>query len=69
MPAEQIFASCQERNQRGTHHMDAELTMEVVERAVDVYKSLALYFHENGMLVYFRDRYQGSPRRFESATG
>ncbi|MFC1681242.1 serine/threonine protein phosphatase [Pseudomonadota bacterium] len=69
IPAEQIFASCQKRKQRGSHHMDAELTMEVVQRAVRVYKSLALYFHENGMLVYFRDRYEGNPRRFECRVG
>lgn len=67
-PAEQIFAGCQKRQQRGTHHMDAELTMEVVRKAVDVHKSLAQFFHENGLLVYFRDRYEGNPRRFESAT-
>jgi hypothetical protein len=68
IPAEQIYASCKKRKQRGTHHMDAELTMEVVKKAVDVYKSLALFFHDNGLLVYFRDRYEGNPRKFESAT-
>ena len=69
IPAERIFSSCQSRKQRGTHHMDEELTLELVKKAVEVYKALALYFHQNGMLVYFRDQYEGPPKTFGSGTG
>lgn len=64
IPGEQIHAICQERKKRGTHPMDAELTLEGVLRAVEAYEKLALFFHENGMLVYFRDQFAGNPRRF-----
>ena len=62
LPAEQIFAILQERHKRGTHPIDAQLTLAGVQRAVGVYAELALYFHNNGMLVYFRDRFEGNPR-------
>ena len=62
LPAERVFAICQERDKRGTHPIDAELTLARVQRAVEVYAKLALFFHNNGMLVYFRDRFFGNPR-------
>lgn len=63
-PAEQIYANCQKRKKYGTHHLDAELTLESVRRAVDAYTAVALFFHKHGMLVYFRDRFEGHPKRF-----
>lgn len=62
LPAEQIYSIIQKRYKRGTHPVDAELTLERVRRAVEVYEQLALFFHNNGMLVYFRDRFDGHPR-------
>lgn len=62
LPAEQIYSICQERVKRGTHPIDAELTLNRVRRAVMVYEQLALFFHNNGVLVYFRDRFDGNPR-------
>jgi len=62
LPAEQIFNILQDRRIRDTHHIDAELTLDRVQRGVDAYVELAKFFHENGILVYFRDRFDGRPR-------
>ncbi len=62
LPAEQIYEISQERHKRGTHPIDAELTLALVQRAVEVYAELALYFHNNGILVYVRDRFDGKPK-------
>lgn len=66
LPAEQIYSICQERKKRGTHPIDVELTLDRVRRAVVVYEQLALFFHNNGILVYFRDRFDGNPRTIET---
>ena len=62
LPAEQIYAICKERSKLGTHPIDLELTLQRVQLAVTAYEKLALFFHDNGMLVYFRDRFDGKPR-------
>ena len=62
LPAEQIYAICKKRKKFGTHPIDAELTLDRVKLAVAVYEKLALFFHNNGILVYFRDRFDGHPR-------
>ncbi len=62
LPAEQIYSIIQQRNKRGTHPIDAELTLDRIQRAVMVYAQLALHFHNNAMLVYFRDRFDGNPK-------
>lgn len=62
LPAGQIYSICRDRNKRGTHPIDAELTPDRVQRAVEAYEKLALYFHNNGILVYIRDCFGGNPR-------
>ena len=62
LPAEQIYAICKKRRKFGTHPIDEQLTLDRVKPAVAVYEKLALFFHINGMLVYFRDRFDGKPR-------
>ncbi|MDH3690492.1 MAG: serine/threonine protein phosphatase [Gammaproteobacteria bacterium] len=61
-PAEQIYSISQERNKRGTHPIDAHLTLARIKRALEVYERLALFFHNNGMLVYIRDHFDGYPK-------
>ena len=67
LPAEQIHSTIQDRAKLGTHPIDAELTLERVQRAVDAYAQLALFFHDNDMLVYIRDRFAGHPRTIVDA--
>lgn len=62
IPAEQIYTILEKRSKLGTHPIDAELTLDRVQQAVTVYEKLALFFHSNGMLVYFRNRFGGKPR-------
>lgn len=66
LPAEQIYSLSQQRNKRGTHRKDSDLTLDLVQKAVTVYQQLALFFHNNGMFVYFRDRFDGKPRSIVS---
>jgi len=61
-PAEQIYAISQDRHKRGTHPIDADLTLTRVQREVEIYAQLALFFNNNGMLVYIRDRFDGNPK-------
>ena len=62
LPAEQIYSICQDRIKRGTHPIDAELTLDRVQRAVAAYEKLALFFHNNGILIYIRDCLDGNPK-------
>lgn len=62
LPARRIYAICQERSKRGTHPIDAELTLDRAQKALSIYQQLALFFHNSGMLVYFRNRFDGAPR-------
>lgn len=67
LPAEKVFAYRQERGKRGTHHVDSGLTLARVEEEVNIYRSLALFFHRAGWNVYVRDNYNGAPKRFKES--
>ena len=61
-PAEQIYAISQKRAKLGTHPKDAERSLVRIKREIDVYERLALFFHDNGMLVHVRDEFNGNPK-------
>jgi hypothetical protein len=63
MSAETIYTIRRERARAGTHPTDENLTLEHVQKQVDVYQTLALHFHRNGLQVYVRDAFEGPPKR------
>ena len=63
-PAEQLFEYRKIRAEKGTHHVDANLTLEKIQHEVNTYKELALYFHRQGLLVYLRDGFGSKPKYF-----
>lgn len=60
---ERIYAIRRDRSKKGTHPVDLDLSLEQVQRQVTVYADLALYFHRQGLKVYVRDSFQGTPQR------
>ena len=63
-PAEKLFEYRKKRAEKGTHHVDANLTFDKVQHEVSFYKELALFFHRNGLLVYLRDNFDSKPKYF-----
>ena len=61
-PAEAILAARQQRAKRGSHLVDQNLTLDIVQRQVEVYARLASFFHRCGLRVYVRDSFAGHPR-------
>ena len=62
LPAGRIYALRKARARIGTHPVDKQFTLAEVEHQVAVYESLALFFHQCGMLVFVRDSFDGLPR-------
>jgi hypothetical protein len=68
-PAETIFGWRSERARRGTHYVDDDLTLALVENQVKTYWLVAHHLHQKGLLVYIREGMDGGLRRFiDSAT-
>ena len=64
LPAEHIYEVRQNRAERGSHPIDVDLTWERVQRQVTVHEEVALHLHRCGLRVFFRDSFEGPPRRF-----
>jgi energy-coupling factor transporter ATP-binding protein EcfA2 len=64
-PAETIYEARRNRTRQGTHPVDVQLTLEIVERQHAVYAALAEYFHQQGLKVIVRKSYQGTPHRIK----
>ena len=62
LPPERIYSIRKARAATGTHPVDERITLDEVERQVAVYESLALHFHQCGMLVCVRNSFEGMPR-------
>lgn len=62
--AQVIFSTRKERKTRGTHPVDINLTLDIVQRQVKVYESVAQYMAQQGMRVIVRNSFQGVPRQF-----
>jgi hypothetical protein len=69
LPAEELYAVRSRRAERGTHPVDAALTLERTRRQVDVYATLALHFHRCGMRVFVREAFDGNPRMIVDTEG
>lgn len=63
-PPEAIFGWRSERARHGTHHVDAGLTLVLVENQVETYWLVAQHLHRNGISVYIREGVDGGLRRF-----
>lgn len=59
-----VYSIRKQRAEKGTHLIDCNLTLALVQRQIGVYRELAEYFHRKGLKVHIRDRFQGKPRRF-----
>jgi hypothetical protein len=59
---ESIFEKRRKRTGQGIYPVDEELTLEQVRLQVAVYADLALYFHRQGLKVFVRNSFQGTPR-------
>jgi len=60
--AERIYALRRERVGQGSHPIDQDLSLQDVERQVEVYADLARYFHQQGLIVLIRNTFEGIPR-------
>ncbi|MBF0357158.1 MAG: GAF domain-containing protein [Magnetococcales bacterium] len=65
LPAKQLYKLRKKRAEKGTHHVDADLTLQKVVEESDFYSALALYFHQSGMNVYVRNKLGGPPMRIK----
>lgn len=63
-PPEQIFRQRAERARRGTHPVDANLTLPLVKAQAEVFCRTAEYLHRRGVSVYIRPGTDAQPRRF-----
>ena len=66
--AEVLYQRRQERSQKGSHHVDKDLTLRKVEAELGFYSTLALFFHQSGMQVYLRHEADGPPLRIRDET-
>ena len=60
-PAPVIYEARRKRATRGTHRVDKAISLDVVERQVEVYSHLAMLFTGCGLRVYVRHAYAGRP--------
>ncbi|MBF0380558.1 MAG: GAF domain-containing protein [Magnetococcales bacterium] len=65
LPPKTLFELRKKRGEKGTHHVDKELTLQQVKEECSFYSALALYFHQSGMKVYVRNRLGGPPMRIK----
>jgi hypothetical protein len=64
LPApESIFEIRKRRTDHGTHPVDIDLSLEIVQRQVAVYSELALFFQQQGLNIFIRETFNGTPRR------
>ena len=64
VPAKVVYEARTVRAGRGSHPIDANLTLERVERQVAVHEAVAFHLHRSGLRVFFRDTFEGPPRCF-----
>jgi hypothetical protein len=65
LPPKTLYELRKKRSEKGTHHVDENLTLNQVTEESEFYNALALYFHQSGMKVYVRDRLGGPPMRIK----
>lgn len=63
-PAEDVLAARQQRSARKSHLIDVELSLDQVRRQLEVYWTVALHFHQQGIPTFVRDTFGGGPKTF-----
>ncbi len=63
LPPEKILELRQLREQKKTHHIDRDLTLELIKQQVETYQKIAIYFQKKGLMVYLRDDFDAVPKR------
>lgn len=63
-PPQTIFEIRSERKTHGTHPVDVNLTLDIVQRQVGVFETVAKYLHDQGMKVVVRTAFEGAPLHF-----
>ncbi len=61
-PAAKILEGRLDRKRHEVHPIDRDVTLEQVEKQVDVYRQAALHFKRAGILIYVRDDFEGVPK-------
>ena len=61
-PAAKILEGRLDRKKHEVHPIDRDVTLEQVEKQVDVYRQVALHFKRAGILIYIRDEFEGLPK-------
>ena len=61
-PATKILEGRLKRKRQEVHPIDRDVTLEQVEKQVDVYREAALHFKSAGILIYVRDDFNGAPK-------
>ncbi|MGK5092343.1 serine/threonine protein phosphatase [Deltaproteobacteria bacterium TL4] len=59
---EKILELRQTRAKKQTHHIDHNLTLEMVQKQVAIYSQIASHFHASGLNVYIRDDFNSIPK-------
>lgn len=65
LPPEELFLIRKARAEKGTHHVDENLTLAHVKESSGFYNELALFLHHSGLVVLVRDSLNGPPKRIQ----
>ena len=66
--AEEVLQARQERSQQQTHPIDIDLSLEMVQRQLEIYAEIAQQFHNAGLRVFVRDSFGGDFKAFASGS-
>ena len=69
LPPEKIFELRKKRSKLETHHIDQWLTFEAVKHQVLIFEQVAQHLHQCGLRIFFREDFEGPPKRFIDIDG
>ncbi len=69
LPPEKIFELRKQRSKLETHHIDQWLTFEAVKNQVLIFEKVAHHLHQCGLKIFFREDFDGLPKRFLDKNG
>lgn len=64
--ADSVFEARRERAYRHTHPVDRDLTLGEVREQMEIFRRVALHFHQAGITVVVRDGFDSPPKVFDS---
>lgn len=67
-PPRIIYEWRSKRARRGTHHVDAAISLALIEKQVETMRLVALHLRRNGLSVYIREGVDGGLQRFVDTT-